>query len=274
MLEKDGPFNLSEQCELLSINQTSLYYRPKGVSARKVRILHRIDAIYTAYPYYGARRIAATLRREGYRICRATVSKYMAEMGLAAIYPKAHTSQRNPEHKVYPYLLRQLAAQYPNHIWGTDITFIRMKGGFMYLVVYLDWFSRYIVSWELSDTLKDDFVICALERALQGATPEIVNSDQGSQYTGVRHIQTLLAASVTISMDGRGRALDNIFTERLWRTVKYEDIYIHEYDSPKALRQGLGAYFDHYNHSRPHQSLGYRTPAEVYLSGLRAPMPD
>jgi putative transposase len=196
----------------------------------------------------------------------------MAEMGLAAIYPKANTSQRDLEHKVYPYLLRQITAQYSNHIWGTDITFIRMKGGFMYLVVYLDWFSRYIVSWELSDTLRDDFVICALERALEVAIPEIVNSDQGSQYTGVRHIQTLLAASVTISMDGRGRALDNIFTERLWRTVKYEDIYIHEYESPKALRQGLCAYIEHYNNCRPHQALGYRTPAEVYLSEPRVPM--
>jgi len=272
MLEKDGPYSQSEQCELLSINQTSLYYQPKGVSARKVSILHRIDAIYTEFPYYGARRIAATLRREGTRICRATVGRYMAEMGLAAIYPKASTSQRNPEHRVYPYLLRQITAQYPNHIWGTDITFIRMKGGFMYLVVYLDWHSRYIVSWELSDTLKDDFVVCALERALEVATPEIVNSDQGSQYTGARHIQTLLAASITISMDGRGRALDNIFTERLWRTVKYEDIYIHDYESPKALRQGVCAYIKHYNHCRPHQALGYQTPAEVYFSGPRASM--
>jgi len=274
MLEKDGQYSQSEQCELLSISQTSLYYEPKGVSIRKVSILHQIDAIYTDFPYYGARRIVATLRREGYRICRATVSRYMAEMGLAAIYPKGNTSQRNPEHKVYPYLLRQITAQHSNHIWGTDITFIRMKGGFMYLVVYLDWFSRYIVSWELSDTLKDDFVICALERALHVATPEIVNSDQGSQYTGVRHIQTLLAASITISMDGRGRALDNIFTERLWRTIKYEDIYIHEYDSPKALRQGLGVYFEHYNYSRPHQALGYRTPAEVYYSGSQVIMPN
>jgi putative transposase len=190
----------------------------------------------------------------------------MAEMGLAAIYPKANTSRANPEHKVYPYLLREITAEYPNHIWGTDITFIRMKGGFMYLVVYLDWFSRYIVSWELSDTLQDDFVICALERALQAATPKIVNSDQGSQYTGTRHVQMLSAASVTISMDGRGRALDNIFTERLWRTIKYEDIYIHDYQSPRELRQGVGAYTEHYNDRRPHQALGYKTPAEVYFS--------
>ena len=143
-----------------------------------------------------------------------------------------------------------------------------MKGGFMYLVVYLDWFSRYIVSWELSDMLQDDFVICALEKALQVATPEIVNSDQGSQYTGIRHVQTLSAASVAVSMDGRGRAMDNIFTERLWRTIKYEDIYIHEYESPRELRHGLGAYIQHYNNRRPHQALGYRTPAELYLSKI------
>ena len=265
MLEKEGPLSLTEQCELLSLNLASLYYRPKGVSTRKLSLLHRIDAIYTEFPYYGARRIAVILRREGYRVGRGTVSKYMAEMGLAAIYPKANTSRANPEHKVYPYLLREITAECPNHIWGTDITFIRMKGGFMYLVVYLDWFSRYIISWELSDTLQDDFVICALEHALQVATPKIVNSDQGSQYTGTRHVQTLTAASVTISMDGRGRALDNIFTERLWRTIKYEDIYIHDYQSPRELRQGVGAYIEHYNYRRPHQALGYKTPAEVYL---------
>jgi putative transposase len=190
----------------------------------------------------------------------------MAEMGLAAIYPKTNTSRANPEHKVYPYLLREITAECPNHIWGTDITFIRMKGGFMYLVVYLDWFSRYIISWELSDTLQDNFVICALERALQVATPKIVNSDQGSQYTGTRHVQTLTAATVTISMDGRGRALDNIFTERLWRTIKYEDIYIHDYQSPRELRQGVGAYIERYNCRRPHQALVYKTPAEVYFS--------
>jgi putative transposase len=274
MLEEEGSLSLTEQCELLSINLTSLYYRPKGVSARKLSILHRIDAIYTEFPYYGARRIAVILRREGYRIGRATVTKYMAEMELSAIYPKVNTSRANQEHKVYPYLLREITAQYPNHIWGTDITFIRMKGGFMYLVVYLDWFSRYIVSWELSDTLQDDFVICALERALQVARPKIVNSDQGSQYTGTRHVQMLSAASVSISMDGRGRALDNIFTERLWRTIKYEDIYIHDYQSPKELRQGVSAYIEHYNYRRPHQALGYKTPAEVYLSGAGPTDPD
>ena len=274
MLEKEGPYSLSEQCDLLSIKLTSLYYRPKGVSARKLAILYRIDSIYTEFPYYGARRVAVVLGREGYRISRATVTKYMAEMGLAAIYPKINTSQTNPEHKVYPYLLRQITAQYPNHIWGTDITFLRMKGGFMYLVVYLDWFSRFIVSWELSDTLQEDFVICALERGLRIATPDIVNSDQGSQYTGVRHVQMLSAASVTISMDGRGRALDNIFTERLWRTIKYEDIYIRCYETPKELRHGIGAYIEHYNYCRPHQSLEYKTPAEIYLAAIAPTVPD
>jgi putative transposase len=266
MLEKDGPFSQTEQCDLLSIHQTSLYYQAKGVSAKKLSILHRMDAIFTEFPYYGARRIAAELRREGIRVCRETVSKYMAEIGLETIYPRPGTSRGNPEHKVYPYLLRRITAQYPNHIWGTDITFIRMKGGFMYLVAYLDWFSRYIVSWELSDTLKDDFVISALEMALKVAIPKIINSDQGSQYTGTRHVQTLSAASIAISMDGRGRAMDNIFTERLWRTIKYEDIYIHDYASPKELRHGLGEYIPHYNNRRPHQALGYRTPADLYLS--------
>ena len=267
MLEtgRECHYSIKEQCELLSINRSSLYYHQRPIDAAKLEIYNKIDEIYTAYPYYGSRRITVVLNQSGYAISRTTTAKYMGEMGLQAIYPKKNLSRRNFEHKVYPYLLRQVVAGYPNHIWGTDITYIRLKGGFMYLVAYLDWYSRYVIAWELSDTLADDFVVYALKEGLEMAVPCIVNSDQGSQYTGQAYTQALLNASVAISMDGRKRALDNIFTERLWRSVKYEDVYIRDYGSPKELRNGLARYFNHYNCQRPHQSLGYLTPAQVYF---------
>jgi putative transposase len=265
MLAEDKEYSTREKCELLTLNRSGMYYKPKPITAQKLAILHRIDEIYTKYPYYGSRRIRVILNQEGYEISRPTVSKYMNEMGLEAIYPKRNLSIRNPEHKVYPYLLRHISAKRPNHIWGTDITYIRLKGGFMYLVVYMDWYSRFVVSWELSDTLDEGFVISALRNALEKSVPEIANSDQGSQFTGKAYTNTLLNSKVAISMDGRKRALDNIFTERLWRTVKYENIYIHEYESPRELRMGLNEYFTHYNHTRPHQALGYQTPADVYF---------
>jgi putative transposase len=187
-------------------------------------------------------------------------------MGLEAIYPKPRTSEAHPEHKTYPYLLRNIVAGYPNHIWGTDITYIRMKEGFMYLVAFMDWFSRYVISWELSDTLEDDFVVSALKDALHIATPHIANSDQGSQFTGKAYTGVLLTNGVLISMDGRGRAMDNIFTERLWRTVKYEYVYINEFASPRELRSGITEFFIKYNTRRLHQSLDYKTPQEVYLN--------
>lgn len=265
MLEDVDEYSISEQCKLLTLNRSSLYYKPRAISQEKLMLYNAIDEVYTEFPYYGSRRIAEALHREGYVISRPTAAKYMSEMGLKAIYPKPRTSQSNPEHSVYPYLLRNIAAQYPNHIWGTDITYIRMRGGFMYLAAYLDWYSRYVVAWSLSDTLEDYFVMEALRAALSIAKPEIVNSDQGSQYTGKAHTQTLLDAGIRISMDGRSRAFDNIFTERLWRTVKYEDVYIHEYASPRDLRQGLRDYFERYNYRRLHQSLDYKTPAEIYF---------
>lgn len=265
MLGKNEEYSTREQCELLTLNRSSLYYKPKPIAPQKLELLNKIDEIYTKYPYYGSRRITVVLNQEGYEISRPTTSKYMSEMGLEAIYPKKNLSIRNPEHKVYPYLLRHIRAERPNHIWGTDITYIRLKGGFMYLVAYLDWYSRYVVSWELSDTLEDDFVVSALKNALEKSVPEIANSDQGSQFTGKAYTSTLLSSNVAISMDGRNRALDNIFTERLWRTVKYENVYIHEYESPRELRMGLAEYFTHYNYTRPHQALDYQTPAQVYF---------
>jgi putative transposase len=265
MLEFGGDISVTRQCELLSLNRTSLYYKPRPTNPVKLAILHAIDEIFTEEPTYGARRIRNELLKRGFTISRPTVADYMLTLGLAAIYPKPDTSRPHPQHKIYPYLLRNIKASYPNHIWGTDITYIRMQGGFMYLVAFLDWYSRYVVSWELSDTLEDIFVVSALNAALKTATPHIANSDQGSQFTGNDYINTLLAAEVKISMDGRGRCMDNIFTERLWRTVKYEDVYIKEYFTPRELRKGLDAFFVKYNTRRGHQSLGYKTPEEVYF---------
>jgi len=225
-----------------------------------------IDEVYTAFPVYGSRKITAALSLCGIPISRPTVAKYMVFMGLEAVYPKPNLSKAHPEHRIFPYLLRGVKASHPNHIWGADITYIRMTGGFMYLVAYLDWFSRYVVSWELSDSLDDGFVADALKAALKTGIPEICNSDQGSQFTGHTVTGILLDNGIKISMDGRGRAMDNIFTERLWRTVKYEDVYLKDYASPRDLRAGLTEFFIRYNTQRLHQALGYRTPATVYFA--------
>ena len=261
---------LSVQAELLSVSRSSLYYQPVLPSAAEVALKHRIDELYTEYPFYGSRRISVQLRREGLTINRKAVQRHMQEMGIAGICPGPNLSQRNQEHRVYPYLLRQLTAAYSNHVWGIDITYIRLQHGWLYLVAVLDWFSRYVLSWQLDDTLDIDFVLEAVDRALAQHKPVIWNSDQGSHFTSPLYTQRLLAADVQISMDGKGRALDNIFTERLWRTVKYEEVYLHDYQTPKQAHTSLTAYFDFYNYRRPHQSLAYLTPAEVFLANIRA----
>ncbi len=256
---------LAQQAELLSLSRASLYYQPVAPSAEEIAVKHRIDELYTASPFYGSRRITAQLQREAQVINRKTVQRYMREMGIAGISPGPNLSRRQSEHRVYPYLLRGLTCQRPNHIWGIDITYVRLAAGWLYLVAVLDWFSRYVISWELEETLEMPFVLEAVERALEQARPEIWNSDQGSHFTSPQYTERLLAAQVQISMDGKGRALDNIFTERLWRTIKYEEVYLHSYTTPKEARQGLTRYLDFYNHQRLHQSLAYRTPAEVYF---------
>jgi putative transposase len=266
MVEPVGSqLTLKEQADLLSMSRSSLYYTPRPPSEREVFVKHRIDAIYTDAPFYGARKIAHTLREEGVVIGRKTVRAYMQQMGLEAIYPKPNLSVPNLENRVYPYLLRGVKSAYPNHIWGIDITYIRLQRGWMYLVAILDWYSRYIVSWELDQTLEIAFVLACVERALEGAAPAIFNSDQGSHFTSPQYIERLLKKQVAVSMDGRGRALDNIFTERLWRTVKYEEVYLNDYETPRQARQRLTRYLAFYNERRPHQSLDYRTPAEVYF---------
>ncbi len=271
MVEREaGELPLSVQADLLSLSRASLYYEPVPPSAAEVALKHRIDEIYTAYPFYGSRRITAHLRREGKSINRKAVQRHMREMGLAGIAPGPNLSQRLPTQQVYPYLLRQVTAAYPNHVWGIDITYIRLSAGWLYLVAVLDWFSRYVVSWQLDDTLEIDFVLRAVDTALAQHKPRIWNSDQGSHFTSPQYTQRLLAAAVQISMDGKGRALDNIFSERLWRTVKYEEVYLHDYQTPKQARIGLTAYLDFYNWRRPHQALNYLTPAEVFLTNATA----
>lgn len=265
MIERHGnDLPLEEQASLLSMSRSSLYYVPRPPSDWEVRIKHRIDAIYTAFPFYGSRRIEHTLKEEGFAIGRDAVRQFMREMGLEAIYPKPDTSKPAPHHKVYPYLLRGVQSAYPNHIWGIDITYIRLQRSWMYLVAILDWYSRYIVSWELSETLEIAFVLSCVDRALLGAVPTLFNSDQGSHFTSPQYVERVLASGARISMDGRGRAMDNIFTERLWRTVKYEHVYLNDYAAPREARQGIGGYLRFYCEERPHQSLAYKRPVEVY----------
>jgi len=264
----DEQFNITEQCELLGLNRTSLYYKPVPVSKKKLKILNRIDEIFTADPAFGGTTIGTILRREGLLVSDPTVRKYMREMGLYAIYPGPNLSKRAHENLIYPYLLRGMEINRNNQVWGTDITYIRMKSSFLYLVAYMDWYSRYVISWRLSDSLKNDFVIEALEEALEIAIPEIANSDQGSHFTSEAHTSLLLSKGVKISMDGRGRCMDNIFTERLWRSLKYQEVYLNEYTCPRDAYVGISNYFQKYNTYRPHQGLGGLTPHDVFVLGL------
>jgi putative transposase len=229
-------------------------------------LMQLIDAQYMETPYFGYPRMTQILRRAGYMVNRKRVARLMHLMGIEAIYPRPRTTIAAAGHKIYPYLLRHLPIRHNNHVWSTDITYLPLPGGFMYLVAVMDWHSRFVLSWQLSNTLETRFCLDALELAFAFGQPEIFNSDQGSQFTAVAFTTVLLQRKVLISMDGRGRALDNIFTERLWRSVKYEEVYLHDYETPRQARQGLAAYLTFYNQKRLHQSLDYRTPAEVYLA--------
>ena len=270
LVEREGgELPLKTQAELLSLSRSSLYYRPVEPSAEEVRLKHRIDEIYTDYPFYGSRRIRVQLNREGWSINRKRVQRYMREMGLVAVYPGPNLSKPAPGHKIYPYLLRNVTASYPNHVWGIDITYIRLQKGWLYLVAILDWYSRFVVSWALDHTLEMPFVLDAVDCALSQTIPEIINSDQGSHFTSPQYLDRFLTVGSRISMDGRGRAMDNIFTERLWRSVKYEEVYLNEYVTPRQARQGLTDYFHLYNYERPHQALDYLTPAELYLTTMK-----
>lgn len=265
LIERErGELPLGVQAELLNVSRASLYYQPLPPRPEEVALKHRIDEIYTGCPFYGSRKIAAVLAREGQPVNRKAVQRHMREMGIAGICPGPNLSRRNNAHAVYPYLLRNLVVERPDHVWGIDITYVRLTGGWVYLVAVLDWYSRYVVSWEIDQTLELPFVLTCVERAMKEATPEIFNSDQGSHFTSEQYLEPLRTKGVQISMDGKGRALDNIFTERLWRSVKYEEVYLKSYETPREARVGLNGYLNFYNTERPHQALGYRTPKEVY----------
>lgn len=257
--------SLSMQTQLLGLNRTSLYYQPVQPSEEEVALKHRIDKLYTDHPYYGSRRITGQLKREGLEVNRKAVMRHMHEMGLAAVYPGPNLSKRAHQAAIYPYLLKHVTASYPNHVWGLDITYIRLRHNWLYLVAILDWYSRYVLAWELDQTMQVGFVLEAMQRALAHGRPVICNSDQGSQFTSTPYLNLLKAHEVQISMDGRGRALDNIFTERLWRTIKYEEVYLKDYSSPREARQSLTEYLQFYNERRIHQALEYQTPAELYF---------
>ena len=256
--------SLARQCELLELARSSYYYEPTPESVENLRYLRLIDEQYLRRPFYGSRRMSVWLQSQGYAVNRKRVQRLMRRMGLEGLAPGPRTRRPSPEHKVYPYLLRNLEIARPDQVWCTDITYVPMSAGFMYLVAIMDWYSRYVLAWELSNTLDTAFCLEALEAALADARPQIFNSDQGVQFTSKDFTQRLEDAEVSISMDGRGRAFDNIFIERLWRTLKYEEIYLKAYESVAELIEGLSQYFEFYNNERLHQGLGYQTPAAVY----------
>lgn len=269
MVEPEHPeLSIRRQCELLELSPSTFYYRPRRESVFNERLMGMIDREHLRAPFLGVGQMTRVLNRllepEGIPVNPKRVRRLMRLMGLEAIYPKPRTSVKHPGHAVYPYLLKGLVVDRPDQVWCTDITYIPMRRGWLYLVAIMDWFSRFVLAWELSNTLDAQFCVAALERALASGTPGIFNSDQGSQFTSRAFTGVLEAAAVRISMDGRGRVYDNIFIERLWRTVKYEHVYLHEYPAvPDAVR-GIGSYLAYYNHERPHSSLDGRTPAEVY----------
>ena len=258
------PINL--QCRLLELSRSSYYYRPQPESELNLHLMDLIDRQYTKRPFYGARQMTESLRRQGHWVNHKRVERLMRKMGIMAIYPRPRTSIKDDSHKIYPYLLRDLAIIYPNQVWCADITYIRMRHGFLYLIAIMDWFSRYVLSWELSNTLDVHFCLEALDQALRIAKPEIFNNDQGSQFTSSAFTGLLEQNNIRISMDGRGRAFDNIFIERLWRTVKYEEVYLHDYQDGVDAYFALEKYFRFYNEERFHSSLDYQTPSEVYYA--------
>lgn len=246
--------------------RSTWYYEPVGESEENLELMRLLDEQYTKTPFYGSRRMTAWLNDHGHSVNRKRVQRLMQMMGLEAIYPKPRLSEPAPGHRVFPYLLRGLEITRPNQVWSTDITYIRVQGGFVYLTAILDWYSRYVLAWELSNTMDVQFCLVALERALRRhGKPDIFNTDQGSQYTSHDFTKEVLGAGILLSMDGRGRALDNVFVERLWRAVKYEEVYLKDYGTVPEAVYGLGNYFCFYNTERPHQSLDYRTPEAVHL---------
>jgi len=259
--------SIVRQCELLGLSRSGYYYRRQSVSEEDLQCMRQLDETFTKRPYFGSRRLRDDLAEQGYPIGRDHVRRLMRLMGLEAIYPKKRLSLRNKEHRVYPYLLRDLAIVRPDQVWCSDITYIRLKRGFGYLAAVMDWFSRYVLAWELSLSLESGFCVRAAQAALEVSRPEILNTDQGCQYTSEDFTEVVKAAQVRISMDGKGRAFDNIMIERLWRTVKYEEVFLRDYGHVFEARASLDEYFGFYNEERRHSSLGGRTPSAVYWEG-------
>ncbi|MCL5784544.1 MAG: IS3 family transposase [Patescibacteria group bacterium] len=252
----------------LGLSRSSLYYQKREIDPLTLKLLNRIDEIFTKCPFYGSRKIKAQLKREGFKVNRKRVKRLMGILGIEAIYPKPNLSLNEKAHPVFPYLLKGLEITRPNQVWGIDITYIRLNGGFVYLVAVMDWYSRFVVAWDVSLSLDTQFVLDCLNKAFLVGIPEIINSDQGVQFTSEEYINLVIGKGIQISMDHRGRCFDNIFTERLWRNVKYEEVYLKEYASPKEAIKNLNEYFDFYDYDRPHQSLGDQTPAEVYFGKI------
>ena len=269
MIEHGGELSLARQCALLGVSRSSQYYAPSGESAENLALMRRMDELHLAHPFYGSRQMARHLRREGVVAGRHRIRRLRGLMGLEAVYCRPRTSAPNPAHRVYPYLLRDLTIDRPDQVWCADITYIPVSDGFFYLVAVMDWASRHVLSWRLSNTMDSAFCIEALDAALRLGVPEIFNTDQGSQFTSVPFTARVLAAGARCSMDGRGRYLDNIFVERLWRSLKYEAVYLHELADGRDAERLIGSWIAFYNESRPHSALDGRTPGEVYR-GMRA----
>lgn len=257
------------QCQLLGINRSTIYYRGRAENSEDVELMRLLDAQYTLTPFYGYRRMTVYLQNLGYKINHKRVLKLMKKLGLEAIYPKPNLSKPNKEHLKFPYLLRGVKIENSNQVWATDITYIRLKGGFIYLLAIMDWHSRFVIDFEVSNSLESTVFVEILKRSLEKGKPTIFNSDQGSQFTAIEWVKVLTEKEVQISMDGRGRCFDNIFVERLWRSVKQEEVYLKEYSDVWEAEESLRKYFDFYNYRRPHQSLGYKTPFEIYQKGLK-----
>ena len=266
MIDPEQPeLSVRRQCELLRVSRSGLYYEPVPTSPDELALMRRIDELHLKYPFYGSRKLSDVLRKEGHEANRKRIQRLMRLMGLEAMVPKPNTSEPHPEHVKYPYLLRGLAISRVNQVWATDITYIPMKAGFVYLVAIMDWYSRRVLSWRLSNTLDTSFCVDALEEAFERfGQPEIFNTDQGSQFTSEDFTTPLRDRGIAISMDGKGRCLDNVFVERLWRSVKYEEVYLHAYADVAEARAGIGRYLAFYNDERAHQALGYQTPAAFY----------
>jgi putative transposase len=270
LVEPNVSPSMRRQCELLGINRSSLYYKPVGPDEETLALMRQIDELHLKHPFFGSRMMTQTLKGKGHDINRKRTQRLMRLMGIVSTAPKPNTSKPAPEHPVFPYLLRNVKVDHVNQVWAADITYIPMAHGFAYVVAVIDWFSRRVLAWRLSNTLETTFCVDAVKEALRSyGKPEIFNTDQGSQFTSEDFTDVLLAQGVKISMDGKGRFTDNIFVERLWRSLKYEEVYLHDYASMKEAREGIGIYFDFFNDERPHSALGSQTPADFY-DGMRA----